>query len=507
MYGFGELAMNRKSFFVTVFSSLVLIGCGGGASPLKGGSQVSSVGEMQVAFSGNARPQVQTLESGISVASMAGASFSNLTFNPAQTLQNSTIGYLSPALALHTYQNGLDQIIDSGIFTDALGGCLSRDGHLYATTVHEDLTGHIDKSFYDGTGSTSILSTPSEATIFNNVAVSPDSSHIAYDEAAPYALGGLHSARNTGASPLLLDAAGGQPAISPNNATVAFVKTVGSYTQIFTIPIGGGAETQISSDSNNHYYPNWSPGGDIIICDTDTGASRYISTYSSGGGSIGSLSLSGYAYESHACPSPDGKYLLCQLGTVYGSGATVAVINSDGVVQTISTSGQMPFWSPFFASRTWVGSGSWMFPNAAGFLLAEYQSGFDSLLAFTATTPSSATITETGQSVSGSSGPPIYDVHADTVTSIKYVNDYNSTPITVTPNTSDALVTLDGTTGQINAVAPFVATRGQALHTPKSLTYTAHFTAVYDKHGKNLAPNGASQLVLDPKTCAIVSMK
>jgi hypothetical protein len=97
-------------------------------------------------------------------------------------------------------------------------------------------------------------------------------------------------------------------------------------------------------------------------------------------------------------------------------------------------------------------------------------------------------------------------VHADTVTSIKYVNAYYSNPIVVSPGTSDALVSIDSTTGQITSVAPFVATRGASLqHKSGSLQYTAKFTAIYDAHGKNLAPYGASSIVFDPKHGGLVS--
>jgi len=78
----------------------------------------------------------------------------------------------------------------------------------------------------------------------------------------------------------------------------------------------------------------------------------------------------------------------------------------------------------------------------------------------------------------------------------------------LTPGTTDALVTIDSTSGLVTAVAPFVAIRGAAAVSSKTangLLYRAKFTAVYDAHGKNLAPNGASSIVLDPTHGSVVS--
>jgi hypothetical protein len=131
---------------------------------------------------------------------------------------------------------------------------------------------------------------------------------------------------------------------------------------------------------------------------------------------------------------------------------------------------------------------------------SQLQNSFASLAAFTAQTPADAKSTLVSQSAPGSTGPIVYDLNADSITALKYVNGYNSGPISITPNVSDVLVTVDATDGQITAVAPFLTSRGEtSLHQAGSLTYNARFTAVYDAHGKNLALHGASQIVLDPK--------
>ncbi|MFX8106475.1 hypothetical protein ABTK92_19180, partial [Acinetobacter baumannii] len=62
----------------------------------------------------------------------------------------------------------------------------------------------------------------------------------------------------------------------------------------------------------------------------------------------------------------------------------------------------------------------------------------------------------------------------------------------------------DATTGQVAALAPFVLKRG-AVHPARQqiggkLTFEASFSALYDAHGKNLAPHGAQRVVLDGRS-------
>ena len=502
--------MKKKGLLAAPLCLLFAVsGCGGGGNSQNSGagSQVTSVGEVRLAFSGNAKPMVETLESGLSVATMAGATISNLTYEPTPILENSAIGYLTPGGAVHTYINGNDQIAIGGIGANAPGATFSHDGHIYMADVHEDYSLHIDRCYYDGTGLTSVYTAPTGA-VYENLSVSADGVHLAFDEEDPQTPS-LYMGTVTGTTPVLLAAGGWEPAISPNGATVAYVASDGSYSQVYTQPIAGGTPHKVTTDSYNHYYPCWGLAGDIILCDVDNGSKRSIEAYeASTGAPFGPVFSSPFAYASHVSISPDGKYMVCGVAGSYSTSPVLSidVFPLDGLPQTIAGAGRTPFWSPFFGSRVFVGTNPWMYSAAAGFLLTEQQSGFESLLAFTATTPSTGTITNVAASVSGSSGPPVYHIHADSITGVKYQNTYFTGATSVTPNSPDVLVTLDGTSGQINTIAPFFATRGQTLHQPGSPTYTAHFTAVYNAHGKNLAPQGASQLVLDPKHGTITSI-
>jgi hypothetical protein len=69
-------------------------------------------------------------------------------------------------------------------------------------------------------------------------------------------------------------------------------------------------------------------------------------------------------------------------------------------------------------------------------------------------------------------------------------------------------VSIDSTTGQVTSIAPFLVARGIPLQSSKaSLEFHAQFLAVYDGNGKNLAPTGATDLVLDPKHGSVLSVR
>ena len=179
-----------------------------------------------------------------------------------------------------------------------------------------------------------------------------------------------------------------------------------------------------------------------------------------------------------------------------------------GKTQQILGQGTKPAWSPFATTKTFVGSGGAMFTSPiAGFIFPQIQTGLASLLTFTATTPSTATVTAVQPA--GGSGPFVYDVHADDITSLKYTNSYYVPATTVTPGVSDAVVTVDSSAGAIQSIAPFVLTRGssvKSVRTASGLQFTAHFTGVWDSHGKNLAPNGASAILVDGKHGKVLSV-
>ena len=503
-----KFKLKRETLF-PVFA-LLLVGCGGGAAPAGPIQSVQSlkVGDASITYQGTAKPSVLTYESGLTVSSVAGASFSNLTVEPGANLNDTMLAYMSNTDgSVQTYQRGASSFALNLPNLFAWGVGFGHDGKIYAGAEGSNpLTYQITRIYYDGSFPVNIFTPP--FTPFN-IAVSPNNSEIVFDGS-----GGLAEVNSSGGNYKVLDANGYHPCISPDGTTIAYCRVVSGVSQIFTMPILGGTATQLTSGGGNAYYPCYTPDGGFIVCDDDDGSSRQIVELFGPGPEAGEefTVLANGPWDSHPAFSPDGHYMAYDTASSYSSPTpkTIQVQDIYGNQQQFIGSGFNPVWSPFLPNRTFVGTGGAMYTSAvAGFLYSQVQSGFQGLLSFTATTPSSATSSVTGTSSPSGGSPIVFDVHADKITGLKYVNGYFLNPISVTPNVSDTLVTIDSTTGNFVSLLPFVATRGVSAKptiTAAGLVYIAHFTAVYDAHGKNLAPNGASSITLDPKHGTVVSL-
>ena len=484
---------------------ILAAGCGGGSSSLSGSSsgQTTSVGEAKITYQGAAKPAVLNYESGLTVSSLAGVSLTGFTAEPAANLNDTTIAFLSNSNTggASTYQHG--QIQSNIISTSnvAYGLAFDHTGHLYYSGVPgSTLEGQITKAYYDGSSATSVYTSPT--VLSPDIAVSPNNATIVADG------NGIFAISSTGTNYVQLDTAGAEPTVSPGGTTVAYVKAGNSptTTQIWTVPIGGGTPTQLTASNDNLSYPVYTPDGQLILAAVDNGSTRFIAAFFTGGTYKGQFftaytsTTSGWA--EHPAISPDGLYLAYDYSATYNP-ATTTVVTQDAHGQEVQTigNGRLPIWSPFPSNKTFVGSSGSLYTSAAGFVFTQIQSGFESLVAFTATTNSTATATLNSTNAPGSTGPLVYDLHADSITGIKYTNAYYDAPVSIAPGTTDALVTIDSTTGEVSLVAPFAATRGTSVtstKTSKGLQYLARFTGVWDAHGKNLAPNGVTSLTIDP---------
>jgi len=484
-----------------LLAGAVALGSCGGAAGTQSVQQTPSmtqIGEATISYAGTMKPSLLASEYGITVAAMAGTSISGFVVDPGSKLSDTAIAWCNRG-AVDEYQHGITtQPLDTpGHYPD--GVAYGHDGHLYY--ADSGLLA-IEKSYYDGS---SLATVNNDALFPGEVAVAPNGQTVVYDDY----FGGVFACPQTGNSHTTLDGSGVEPTISPAGNTVCYCKQVGSYYQLFTVPITGGTGAQLTNDLVNHYYPTYSPDGNYIVCDNDNGSARTLQVYFAPNG-VSESSVNAGPFASHACFSPDGHNLVYEYSSSY-SGANPAIYIQDfyGTTQQYIGTGTNPTWSPYLSARTFVGSGGAMFTSpVAGFIFPQIQTGLASLLTFTATTPSAATATAVQPGTNGN-GPFVYDVHADDVTSIKYTNSYYVPATTVTPGVSDTLVTVDSSLGAIQAVAPFVVTRGskvKPVRTASGLQYTAHFTGVWDANGKNLAPSGASKIVVDGTHGKVVSV-
>ena len=70
----------------------------------------------------------------------------------------------------------------------------------------------------------------------------------------------------------LLIADGTMPDVSPDGSRIAFVRSVGGYDQLFVqASDGSGTATQLTTDSATHDYPKWTPDGQALDYDYNSG--------------------------------------------------------------------------------------------------------------------------------------------------------------------------------------------------------------------------------------------
>jgi hypothetical protein len=202
------------------------------------------------------------------------------------------------------------------------------------------------------------------------------------------------------------------------------------------------------------------------------------------------------------------------IGNANGAGAQATYLADNSITDgQIGAVAQM-VWSPYPAAQTFVGSsGTLATTGVSGFLLTENGNQFASLLTFAAVNPGKATIVPPASTTP--TGPTIYELNAsdssDSITNISYTNAYFgadvSIPLTATPT---AVVSVDGSNGQVDFVAPAVSVRtvpaaSRASGSP--ITYAGQFTAIYNEAGKNLAPFGATTLKIDRSTGKLISFQ
>ncbi len=496
---------------------------GSGGSPT-GSTQTTHVGPVAVSFSGHPQTAIAATTGLVSAVGQAGASYSTLSIDPAHSLSSTILAYMrlmdagsqlytipavgggSPSLLVHSGESQYATMSQSWVIA-------------FLTLVAGDIS--IDTILSDGSQQKSVvLGTTAIPSI------SPNGATIAYvnSEGNIYTVpsgGGTPTAIYTGATAVNL------PVVwSPNSAQIAFTGTNESTLKqnVYTMVATGGVTPDITPPpyaGGNLSVTSWSPDGNSLLCTyVPSGATNSsIAVISPTVGYNATLSPSAYS-DSCATFAPDSAHIAFYRGNAGGS--TPGIYTSDAVLTNPqllladppSTGGTGPVlnlvWSSYQESQIFVGAhGTITASPVAGFLASQSASQFASLLTFTATTPSTATLTQSA--TSGSGAPLVFTLGADSITNISYTNVFNGAhstiPLTSTPT---ALVTIDGTTGFVDYVVPAIAGKGRpmaAQSTASALTYTGQFSAIFDGSGKNLAPSGATTVQFDRTTGKLLSFR
>ena len=519
----------RKSLVLAATAAaMAAAGCGGGSG---GGSAATSQahtvksGNAVITYLGQPKPQLTTSSAAVSVVGQAGATFSTVTLEPPPNLDDTylTFGrstsagpYVVEELHYGDYSPTLLYQNDGAPQNPAISA--------YGTVAFQN-NQTLESIRPDGTGLKSLSFAGMGAAQFPSYSVD-GSNRLAF-----FGYNGnwnLCVAPGAGGSPTILQTSTASLGFSTYSTTwnaagtqVAFTAdAVGdNYSGIYTSgTTTGTTPVNVTPDAYRVNYsffsPCWSPDGVTVLANAEAaGGNVNLVTFNVNSQLTAFLTPGTYS-DGNGCFSPDGSKIAFYRSFTGGATPGIYVCEADGENQQLmcaDPTGSASFagisWSPFLPKETVVAaSGSTFYHQAAsGILLSQTGSQFGSVVAFTATTPADAAI----QAATPTTGtaPLEFTLTADSITSIGYINSYFSPGTTITlSGTPSAVVSIDATTGQVDLVAPLsVAKPSVVRNGDGTLTYKGAFKALYDGKGKNIAPNGASQVIVDTKTGRLVS--
>ncbi len=509
---------------------ILALGCGGGGGGSTvnpgGPSQTSHVGPVAVTFTGHPQAEISGSTNQVTAVGQAGASFTNLSINPAHSLSSTFIAFgrqLGGGNAVSFFP-----ATGVGPATFPVGSGYSYTPSFSQSGVmafFTDMAGNfsIDTMLSDGSQQKLVLAS-TEFVLYPTI--SPNGATIAYMSGD----GNIYTIPSSGGTPAKIysggEAASAPPVWSPNGSQIAFTATniPTSSLHVYTMTSLGASLSDITPSSfslGNTKACSWSPDGNTLACSyvAQSASTSAVATISPTAGFSNPQSPSSFN-DLFPSFSPDGSEIAFYRTNAGGATPGIYVSSKLGsspqlLLPDPTTAGETGpvtslTWSPFLESQTFIGAhGTITASPVSGFLVSQNGANFASLLTFTANTPSTATLTQSGSSTTGA--PLAYTLGADSITNIAYTNVYNGAhvtiPLTSTPTT---VVTIDAITGFVDYVVPGIAGKAHpavARSSGSSIVYTGAFSAIYDSTGKNLAPSGASSVEFDRSTGKLVSFR
>jgi hypothetical protein len=208
------------------------------------------------------------------------------------------------------------------------------------------------------------------------------------------------------------------------------------------------------------------------------------------------------------CIEPNGGAFLIDTATFSNFAPTTI---SNPITDSLGVS-----WGPFVKDRTLIATtGATLGTRACGVIQAQRGFQTTSVVAFDVVTPSSVVMTAQTPP-GGNSDNLVFSADADSITKLAFANSANGwrgvrvigsgTPVVTADG---ALISIDSFSGTIAAILPFTGSRSpnsqpNIRDDGSTRIFTGQFKGVFDKDGKDLAPNGASEVRLDTRTNSLV---
>jgi len=490
---------------------LLASGCGGGggtvATSSTGADQSSAFGPFQTrAQSGTPHVTSSSLANS-TVTGVAGASFSTINYQPGPALANSRLAYLR----VNNGPSTLNIADSNGTASNPIAGCYprfratwSRDGRLAFDTYN--YVTNLNDIWVVNSDGTNLHRISSGGFNDANPSWSPDNYHIAFTRYGSRSQ--IYLMTSSGGSVTLLSDGttnDDEASWTPDGSQVVFAKqsvTTGQY-DIWRVNVGGGAPTQVTTfGASQNAAPAVAPNGTrIVVSVPGTTLTMYLATYPAGT-PIAVLRTGSGLNDYVRGWSADGTKILFEEDTsTFSSDCTITAEGQNFTTLESfgnSSAGNCTFEPNPIAIPYVSSTGGYTVSNASsGFLFGMNGSALTSFVNFTATTPSSTTLTV--DPLTNGSSNFIYHVHADALTSLRYVNGFGGGVNTVSMGhgAQQALVSFDASVGTVSAVLTLAAKSAPSIVASKSgFVCTGAFSGAWDKAGHNLAPSGAAQVTL-----------
>jgi len=332
---------------------------------------------------------------------------------------------------------------------------------------------------------------------YEAAAWSPDGSRIAFVSDTIYVM----NADGSDVNRLTKSPGGGEsPAWSPDGSRIAFVIRRSYYVftdyAIFTMHVDGSHLTGVFGYSGSVAPPTWSPDGTRIA----TVLTSELSSITPPGTRPTYILEVANADSSQPTPGPPTGLIL-----------------PTGLAGSCS-------WSPFPPDRHFIGATGQMGASASGLLFAQTGKNVTaSIITFSQATTSQP-LTLTSPSGLNSSGTALlYDLETAAnftyLTDLRYWNLTDSAPVQVPlsggPVAKGALISFGAQDGLVHSVLLFNtfnrsaagSGRPEAVEANGQRMARGHFVGVLDGKGKNLAPQGASEVTMDVRTGEVLQLK
>ena len=525
--------MKPLAFLAPLLSLAVLAGCGGSKSAPASSTipTTRNFGSLTMRAVGEAQaPVTFSAANGANVTGIAGAEVDQLTLNPTMTksLRNTKIAYSS-------LRDGFEEIYT-----------MDADGTNETRLTHDAATNYAPSWYPDATriafvglrdGGYNIYTMNADGTnktrLTDDTASkwcpswSPDGTKIAFH---CFRKGNfdIYSMNADGTNETRLTSDSGddyEPTWSPDGTKIAFYSRRRGNYDIYSMNADGTNQTRLTSSATDEFGPRWSPDGTRIAFTMERQDNKGADIYSMDADGTNETRLTSDSGDDYGPTwSPDGTRIAFVSARDSNDGSreiySMSASGGDETRLTFTKLGENgPSWSGYLprTARTLIGTGGTLRTAAAGFLFGQNDTEVTSVVAFdtTAQTPAARAQARVFQAAPETQGhSPVFAISTSGgLGSVSYmpIGAGGVPGAVVSPaipiDSTNALVSFNATLETVTCVIPYEShslMSAKPIRSGNHVTYTEHFTAIYDEKGQNLAPAGARSVTMDETTGKLV---